>query len=235
MPAQLSNIEEALERTVFHLLRKKTVEFGYSPNIDDYDVENTDDAIAISETERFKTDLSLIHTTKGFAIEVFNFANNQYYGTKKPPRIVVETESFLQGQLGTDTTPQYEIQPDGTYIVKQSTSLLSDFYFSIHLIANSVKEIRVLHEIMVQCLPRRGYVPWYNKNGLQPAFNLLVRYISMADYSWTAEGVIEKVYRYEIPDAHEVDDKVIVSNVSPIKIINVDIQGTGQLNNLKIE
>lgn len=235
MPAQLSNIEEALERTIFHLLRKKTVEFGYTPDIDDYDVENTDTSIAVSESERFKNDLSIIHTTKGFAIEVFNFANNQYYGTKKPPRIVVETESFLQGQLGTDPTPIYQRQTDGTFNTVQQVSMLSDFYFNVHLIANYVKEIRILHEIMVQCLPRRGYVPWYNQNGLQPAFNLLIRYISMADYSWNAEGIIEKVYRYEIPDAHEVDDTIINTNVPPIRLINLNIEGTGQINNLTIE
>lgn len=233
--ANLSNIEQALERTIFHLLRKKTVEFGYLPNIDDYDIENTNLNIAEAETERFNNDLIAITNSKGFSIEVFNYANNQYYGTKKPPRIVVETESFLQGQLGTDTTLQYEKNGDGSFIAKQSVSLLSDFYFNVHLIANNVNEIRVLHEIMVQCLPRRGYVPWYNQDGLLPAFNLLVRYLSMADYSWTAEGIIEKVYRYEIPDAHEVDDKVIIDNVSSIKQINVDIKTLNSINNLKIE
>ena len=232
---KLSNIEEALERTVFHLLRKKAVEFGYTPDILLYDVENTNTSIAQAESERFYTDLRTIHDTKGFAIEVFNYANNQYYGSKKPARIVVETESFLQGQLGLDTTPQYERQIDGIYLLKKSESMLSDFYFNIHLIGKSVKEIRVLHEIMVQSLPRRGYVPWYTKSELQPDFNLMVRYISMADYSWNAEGIIEKVYRYEIPDAHEVDDRVILENVVPIKVINVNIEGTGQINNLKVE
>lgn len=233
--ANLSNIEQALERTIFHLLRKKTVEFGYLPNIDDYDIENTNLNIAETETERFNNDLIAITNSKGFSIEVFNYANNQYYGTKKPPRIVVETESLLQGQLGTDTTPQYKKNIDGSFIAKQSVSLLSDFYFNVHLIANNVNEIRVLHEIMVQCLPRRGYVPWYNQDGLLPSFNLLVRYLSMADYSWTAEGIIEKVYRYEIPDAHEVDDKIIIDNVSSIKQINVDIKTLDTINNLKIE
>ena len=44
----------------------------------------------------------------------------------------------------------------------------------------------------------------------------------MADFSWTAEGVIEKVYRYEIPDAHEVDDLIIKQNVPNIKEIKLN-------------
>ena len=218
----LSNLEESLERTIFHLLRKKTVELGYLPDIDYYDVENTDLDIAESETVRYNNDLNAISQQKGFAIEVFNYSNNQIYGEKKPPRIVVETESFLQGQLGADTTHKYIKQEDGSYNITKSTSLLSDFYFNVHLIANSVNQIRVLHNILVLSLPRRGYVAWYNKPGLLPAFNLLVRYISMADFSWTAEGVIEKVYRYEIPDAHEVDDLIIKQNVPNIKEIKLN-------------
>jgi hypothetical protein len=229
MAANLSNIEQALERTIFHALRKKTVEFGYSPDINDYDIENTDIAIAESEQLRFLTDLKQIKETKGFAIEIFNYSNNQAYGDKKPARIVVETESFQIGQLGADTTPRYELQPDGTYSTVSSVSMLSDFYFNIHLIANSIDEIRVLHEIMVQSLPRRGYLPWYTDNGLRPHSNLLVRYISMADYSFLAEGIIEKVYRYEIPDAHEVDDAILQTNIPPITTITLDLGNNNEM------
>ena len=136
MAAQLSNIEEALERTIFHALRKKTVEFEYSPDIMLFDIENLDDTIAESEQQRFLLALEVIKNNKGFAIEIFNYTNNQYYGAKKPARIVVETESFQVGQLGTDITIKYNRNLDGTYSTSRSTSMLSDFYFNIHLIGN---------------------------------------------------------------------------------------------------
>lgn len=233
----LSNIEEALERSVFHLLRKQLVKYEFLPDVFDYDTENQNDEIAETESKRFMSDLNIIRVEKGFAIEIFNFANNQYYGTKNPPRIVVETESFLQGQLGLDTVDQYDLDPiTGQFKVKKSVSMVSDFYFNVHLVANTVQQMRVLHGIMNEALPRRGYVPWYDKEGLQPSFNLLIRYISMADYSFLPEGIIEKVYRYEIPDVHEIDDKLILKTVSPIKNIDVTIKDDKgkELDNLKI-
>lgn len=214
-----SSIEEALERSVFHIIRKKIVELGYLPDINNYDVENNDIEVAKLATEQYKTALTTIKNNKGFAIEIFNYANNQSYGTKKVPRIVVRTEAFLQGQLGADTTAKYEKNDEGVYIKKQSTSLLSDYYFNLYLVCNNVKQMRILHQIMVTSLPRRGYIPWYNKD-FQHSSNLLVRYISTTDYSWDAEGIIEKVYRYEIPDAHEVEDyQLTTEEISPIKDI----------------
>lgn len=217
----ISNIEEALERSIFHILRKKTVEYGYVPDVDNYDFTNPDKEVVRQANLAYKEALADIIADKGFAIELFNYANSQSYGTKKVPRIVVRTEAFLQGQLGTDTTVQYRLDEEGKYKKYQSTSLLSDFYFHVYLIANTTEQIRVLHQIMVTSIPRRGYIPWYDKDFLKHS-NLLVRYISSADYEWNAEGIIEKAYRYEIPDAHEVEDYLINNEqVAPIEEIVV--------------
>ena len=220
----LPDILEKLERTIFHRLRRCAADNGYLPNIDDYDIENVDINIARTESKRYEDDIVLIRqSSKRFAVEVFSYSNNQSYGTKKVPRIVLETESFLQGQLGTDSTLQYDKQPDGTFNGKTSVSLLSDFYFNIKLVAHTVEEMRVLHGIMVTSIPRRGYVPWYTEQELLPSHNLLVKFISTFDISFVMEGIMEKVYRYEIPDAHEVDDIIEQINIPPIKQITLDI------------
>ena len=226
MAIVLADIEEALERSVFHKLRKKVVEFGYLPDITTFDVENSNAAIAKTAEEAYLAAIKAIAASSfGYAIEIFNYSNNQSYGSKDVPRIVIEMESFNQGQLGTDPSGRYVLNTTtGKYERVLDTSLLSDFYFNVHLIANTVKQIRKLHEIMVNALPRRCYIEWYNENGYKPSENLMVRYISMADYTFLQEGIIEKVYRYEIPDVHEIDPMIISSGISKITETNLEVK-----------
>lgn len=221
-------IEELVERTIYHTIRREIVDRGYLPDIDSYDVENSDFNIAKTESIRYNKDISDIAKDKGFAIEVFNYANNQAYGEKKPPRIVLLTDSFLPGELGTDPSGYYEKQIDGTHIRKKSVDVIADYYFSLHLVANTTQQIRQLHDIMVNVIPRRGYLQRYTDTELRPYSNIMVEYLNNTDVSFLAEGLIEKVYRYKICDLHEFDDKVVEINIPPIKQIKVDI--TGDLN-----
>lgn len=222
-------IEEALERSVFELLRKKTVSMGYLPDIEEFDIENNDMDISSKAQEDYSKELNNISKSKGFAIEIFNYANQQYYGQKKPPRIVIQTESFLQGQLGLDTTQKYKRDEDGKYRALQSESMLSDFYFNVHLVTNTTLQTRVLHQIMHEAIPRRGYIPWHNNDILKENNNLMVRYINMGDVGWPNEGIIEKVFRYEIPDAHTVDNRILITDIAAINNITVDINNNNNI------
>lgn len=230
----LPDIEEALERTIFHALRSKIVAEGYLPDINDFDTQNTNVQTAAISQKAYKAAIAAIVANKGFAIEIFNNSVSQQRGTMKAPRIVIDTQAFLPGQLGHDTTLQYSLgandfnPPDvdpqdfeiENYSGNRFVSMTSDFYYSVRLVANTTKQIRVLHGIMVSVLPRRGYIHWYGDSELRPSGNLLNRYVSNFDHSLLAEGIIEKVYRYEIPDAHEIDPITLVQ-VSPIKQIEI--------------
>jgi len=216
----LSNIEEALERSIYHALRLKIIEEGYLPNIDDYIID--DDNLVIAEASQidYKNAIANIVKDKGFAVEIFNYSTAQQRGSLKPPRIVVDTQAFLPGLLGHDTTLDYKLNSDGTkFDGNRFVSLTSDFYYSVRLVANTTKQIRVLHGLMVSVLPRRGYIKWYGDTALRPTGNLLNRYVSNGDFSWNTEGIVEKVYRYEIPDVHEIDPEIITS-VAPITQID---------------
>lgn len=223
-------IEALLERSVFHALRLETVKRGLVPNIDDYDIENPSNAIKRTETVRYEADLKQIVSNKGYAIEIFNYSNNHAYGEKKPPRIVVQTDAFLPGDLGTDPSGEKVKTEDGSYEVKKSVDILADWYFNIHLVSNSTNQVRELHDIMATVLPRRGYMKRYTDTTLRPFSNLFVTYLSNADVSFINEGIIEKVYRYVITDVHEIDDKIISEvNIPPIKQINIAL--LGDINN----
>ena len=223
-------LEEAVERTIYHSLREEIVKRGYLPNIYDYDIENTDLTIAKSENIRYNIDLKAIKVDKGFAIEVFNYSNNQSYGDKEVPRIVIHTDSFIPGSLGLDPGRKYEKNVDGSFKVLKSVEMVSDFYFSLNLVANTVSSMRQLHDIMANVLPRRGYIKWYQDNGLRPYSNLLIQYLASADVSFLSEGIMEKVYKYMIPDVHEIDDKTIYDNIPAIINIQVDKDDNNLLN-----
>lgn len=232
----LTNIEEAIERSIFEALRLTTVAEGYVPNILNFDIENPNPTIAGAAQKAYETALKSIKNSKGFAIELFNYSNPQSRGFKKVPRIAIQTEAFYPGNMGLDTTPKYELNTvTGKYELKKSTTLVSDFYFNVHLVSNTVIQHRVLHGIMVATLPRMGYMKWYDDSVLRPNHNLLVNYISYTESDFISEGIMEKIYRYHIPDAHEVSDIITATDISPIKEITTDIQGKDFTEQLIIE
>lgn len=224
---ELPNIQALLERSIYHALRTTIVQAGYLPDILLYDIENEDSSVATIEQQRYDIDLDIIREQKGFAIEIFNNSPGQAKGTLKLPRIIIETEAFLPGQLGLDTTLDYLKQPDGNYIAEHNNFLsqTSDFYFHVKLLSNTTKQQRALYGIMLMTLPRRGYMKWYNTPPL-PYQNLFVNFTTHSEFNLQDEGITEKSYRYEITDVHELDP-VLLENIPAIKEIgtdNIDIQ-----------
>lgn len=225
-----SNIEENLERSIYHRIRTKAVQFGYALDITDYELDSKGSLIDAAEQNKYDTDLKALQVEKGFAVEVFGYSNNQNIGKKKSPSIVIDIESFLPGLTGLDTSAKFEKLPSGDFAKYSGPSLTSDLFFGIKLICNTVAQLRVIHQIMVNSLPRMGYMPWYYNDGLLADKNIMIRYDSMADVSWFDEGIIEKVYRYEILDAHEILDDLVSDNISPIKEIDLEINENNNLN-----
>lgn len=219
----LPDIQELVERTIFHAIRTRVVAEGYLPDINSYDVTNSDINIAKAAQANYRAAVKAIADgPKGFAIEVFNYGPSQHKGTMKVPRIVVDTQAFLPGEVGHDPSLVYEPN-GGNFDGNRFVSLTSNFYYHLRLLGNTTKQIRVLHGIMVSVLPRRGYIMWDGDTELRPSGNLLNRYISNVDYSWKDEGIVEKVYRYEIPDVHELDPQTLATVVPIIQIDTLDM------------
>lgn len=219
---QLPNIQELLERSIYHNLRYTTVAAGYLPDISTYDIENPDINIAIAENTRFEDDMKMVASDKGFAVELFSNGPSQQRGELQVPRIVLETESFLPGELGLDTTKNYSKNEDGTFTAYDNTWLTqtSDFYFQLRLLSNSTKQQRVLNGIMLHTLPRRGYMKWVGETELRTTGNLFVNFVSHAEFNHTEEGIVEKIYRYEIKDVHEMEPTELAQVIAAMETIN---------------
>ena len=225
---ELLDVEAMLERTIYHRLRKYTIGIGYALDIDQYDIENNDINIIKTETKRYQEDLKELVINKGFAIELFGASDNQSRGTKKVPRIVVETESFYEGELGLQVADNYIRGQDGNYTKVEPVSITNDWFFNIHLVANTIEQLRLLRHIIIMSLPRRGYINWYTEQKLQKSHNLLCRYLTQHDSDWEQEGIMEKIYRFTIPDVHVHEDLITDIIVPPIKVIEFDIEDEDQ-------
>jgi hypothetical protein len=208
----LSNIEEVAERSLYQRLLTECVDKGYTPNL-----QNTstypDTPAGFAALEAAYTN---IKTVKGFSIEIFNYSKGQAKNYKKVPRIVINTQNTLPGALGGDLDRHYT-KNAGTYYASVLPPQTSDLYVDIHLISDNVLQHRVLNAILALAIPRRGFIPMYD----DPTTNLFVRYISYLEIQDKETGLIEKVYRYEIPDIFETDGHVVATGISPLKTMTV--------------
>lgn len=222
---ELPNTLELIERTVYHAIRTTAVQAGYIPDITNYDIQNVDTTIARAAELAYENALKDIVTQKGFAIEVFGNSVSQQRGVLKVPRIVLETESFLPGEIGLDTTKSFKRLEDGNYQVNQYMSLTSEFFFKVRLISNTTKQGRVLNGIMLKTFPRRGYIKWWGDPLLKYSQNILINYLSHSEFNWQDEGIVEKIFRYGIPDLQEMkpDARGTVPPIIDIDIKNINV------------
>lgn len=211
---ELSNLLENIERGIYHSFRHVLVETGYIPDIYNFDIENPSLTIAKQAQGDYNAAVKAIREQKGFAIEIYGNSMNLARGTIKCPRIVIETESFLPGELGVDTTQNYEREND-VYNVNKYQSLTEEYYFNVRFLANTTKQQRVLNAINIATLPRRGYMKWNPNGAFRPTGNWLVNYISHTEVNWKDEGITERIMRYMIPDLMQAPAQDI-GTVSPI-------------------
>lgn len=170
----------------------------------------------------FKTDLSAIKATKGFAIEIFGVSAPHSKHLKKIPRIVILANRTLPGALGGAPDRFYGNLGDdpffpNSYVAKILPPQTVDFQYDIHIISNEARQSRVMHELVALALPKRGYINTF----LNPTQKIFVRQYSYRDIPNTSKGIDEQVYLYEVKDIFETDDKVVQQDIKPLVEIKI--------------
>lgn len=194
----LSGIQEIIERSLFETIRKEIVDKGYLPDISNpilYPDNQTG-------WDQWKSDISGIVSSLGFAIELFSVGSNEHKGVKKVPRIVLEAGNFLPGALGGDPR-RYFVDAGTTYNAKITPPQTVDFYINFCIVGDTAQQVRIMNAILALSIPRRGYIPWYNDS----TKTFFARFLNYYDRTDEDEGIIEHVYAYEIPDAWDQDDR----------------------------
>jgi hypothetical protein len=228
-------IEEIISKTIFKTLRQEVVSRGYLPNINNYDIDNTNDTLAKEAIQSYKQAQLAIRNERGFCIEIFPFSNNQSKGYKSVPRIVVDVLEFLPGKIGLDPRSFFEFNSlSNSYIRKKSSPLLSELNFMVYASGNSAEQVILMNDIIMTCLPMRGYIKKYDEETLKPSNNWFIVLEDKGKRDNLEEGITERFYRFLIEDINELPDIVLEDNIPSIIHIELDTEVDGNTSSLII-
>lgn len=212
--------EEIVERTVYICLLNKAIEYGVTINPDLYL------PITQESNKQYEADIKAL---KKF-IPIFGIGNNQVRGVKTLPRITIELQGYYPGDIGVN---KYIIgdKTELGYQVSEFPFETKDITIDIHLVAENQSDMRLLHNIMYDALPSRGYVkPYFNDLGewksssLGPTGNLYLEVGNWYDHQDLNHGFLEKVYQYVIKDGILPEKLPEDGILTPITDISVLIQ-----------
>ena len=212
----LSIIEESIERSIFEAVREELVDKDLIPDITTYNLAN--------DQLLWESDLKALRGTNihKFVCEVFGVSGYQGNNTKKVPRVVIDTQQFFPGELGGDTTRFYQqANPGDPYSVARRQPRSADYYFNIHIVTNTAKQLRIIQALIALALPRRGYIKFHFEPVPTFSGNLFIENMAFTDHPQTVEGVMEKIYRFRIVDVWETECIVLATNIAPIDNITV--------------
>lgn len=227
LDTSLTDIQEVLERSIFHTIREQCVAKGYTPNILDY-----------PKTElgfrQYLEALSDIKVQEGFAIEVFNTGAPADRVSKQLPRIVLNIQGYLPGSIGSDLVHQYQLEAGDKYTKYTLPPGTSDLYLNIHIVSSNTPQHRILSALMALSIPRKGYINIWNSeiNDWEPEGYIFCNHLSYVPVrQYNSPGTMETIYRYVFPDVFETTAIRKLTDISPLKEIDLNISDT----NLKIE
>lgn len=218
-------IEEIISRMLFHTVREKLVIEGWIPDIKLFPgIDSNDPDVVETQSNLYNIACKNIKDTKGFCIEVLGFSSNQYRDDKRVARIVIDIQQFLPSETGSDTSVYYEkvtINGKDMFTRKQGIPLLSDLTFTVYAVASNTNQLMIMNNIIMQCLPIRGYVKPLNEDDLLPSRNYFMRLIDKGKTGELPLGIMERYYVYNIPDLQEIGPTSLEGNVPMITEVDI--------------
>jgi hypothetical protein len=219
--------EKEITDMLFEVIRQKLVIEGWIPDINTFPgVDGTDPDIVEGAYANYLAAMKTIASNKGYCIDVIGFSSSQYKDEKKTCRIVIDVHQFLPSELGNETTPEY-IEHEGPNNTKYYTrtigiTSLSDLTFSIYAIGFKSDQMITMNKLIMECLPRRGYLKPLGEPQLLPAENFFIR---LTDKGRTFElpiGIMERYFVYQIMDCQETEGTQLPGNIPAIIDIGID-------------
>lgn len=207
----MNNIQERVERSIYDLIRRTLVNEGYLADIENYVV--TEEGYGAYNREN----LAIAGVNK-FYIQVYGQSSTQARGEKTVPRIVVQCQGALPGDIGSPFTSK---QVDGErYSVYKHPYSTSNFKIDIIISHNTASHFRVCSAILAESLGTRNYIPFYD----DPTSSFFIE-VQNTGYSIRdiIEGVTDSVLSYQVKDIFEVEDKLLAGNGPLITEIKTEI------------
>lgn len=215
----INNIQERVERSLFEVIRLKMVEWQLIPDIAD-DINYPKDGNGdLTEQGQLNWEAAMqAAPPEGFWIEIFSNSSPYAKGLKKVPRIVLNSQRIIPGEIGLNpggTTNRNPLDPDN-YIVTTNPLESGNLQIDMHLVSANTKQTRVLNMVLQAALGQKGYKPMHD-NIAERFFFKQFNHYNLPD---PPEGILEEIYSYEVQDLYIFDDAPSnIRVVSPIKEI----------------
>jgi hypothetical protein len=223
MPVKpLSEVQELVELTLFHSIRKTVVDNQYCPDIMNY--PNTS-----AGSTQYWADFEAITLAKGFSIEVFNNSNPDRKGAKKLPRMVMISEGYMPGEVGGDQSRFYKPIAGNQFQVLQRPPQVVDLSFKVHLVCETAMQYRICTSILANAIPTRGYIPIYQPFGSFTPCNLYIQNISYFSVPALGDSILEYVFGYVVKDVWLEEYATLLGTVPALKEIHLQLKQEQQL------
>lgn len=212
------NSEEVVERTFYISILNVALRRGLTLNPDDYL------PLSPENEKRFLSDKEALPKF----IPLYGIGNNQSRGIKTCPRITLELQGYYPGDIGVEKYIIGDKLENGNYQSSEFPFETKDITIDVHLVANNQADMRLLHSIMYEALPSRGYIrPYFNDlkewdNGrVAPTGNLFIEIGNYYDHPDVEQGMLEKVYQFLCKDGVLPEKLSGEGELVPIKDISV--------------
>jgi hypothetical protein len=222
----LLNIEERVEKSIFEIIRLRLVAEGYLPNIKAYTKDAAGSAL-------YRAAMAAIRaSSKKFCIEIFGMASPQARGETQVPRIIVQTQRALPGDLGTPITSK--VVSGNKYETFRHPYSSVDMQVDIKIVWNTANQLRICNAIIAETLSQRGYIDFHdtpnNENKIY-----LEQLNAGYDIKDIDQGVTETIIAFQIKDLYTTADIKIEDNGPLINEITVEIKDpVNNIENLNI-
>jgi len=210
------NTQEIIERSIYSALLSIAINQGYSLDPANYLPATPQSAITFESDKK-----ALLDSGKSF-VGIYGAGNNQSRGIKECPRITLEPQGFFPGDIGFPKQ-QVDKSEDGSFLVSESNYTESvDQLVNIHLTANNISDMRLLHNILNSSIPQRGYIKPYIYDLKPFDGNIYIQLSNFFSLPDTDKGIMEKVYQFMVKDT--ILNELFIPTgeiISPIKDISL--------------
>lgn len=203
-----NNLILTVNRSIEKAVENKLVSYGLHPGRDNY----------LNNTAGFEAKKADIKNRKGFCVDLFGHGAPQDRDTQFVPRVVIQNGGFIPGDLGNDAQEYFKKNDLGNFDKFVATLRSSHFRFDCHLVSNKSLQDSVLETIRSYSLPNLGTIAtWGSTTG--ELFTL--EYVGVRIIPYFSQGLLHKIYTYQILDVFETNPTLISRTVARIKEITV--------------
>lgn len=219
--------QEIIERSLYASLMQVALQLNRTIDPDLYL------PVSVENQQRYKEAVEAIGDK---FIYIFGVGNNQVRGPKIVPRITIDLNAYYPGNIGTEAFMVGEEKENEEYRQYSYPFETKNVQFDIHLVANRVEDLRLLHSILYTALPVRGYIKpfvestlqeYLEHKGINKTGNLYIEVSNYYDHNDQEHGLLEKVYSYTVIDSYIEENLPEEATFAPIKDIRALIQLEG--------